>query len=778
MALRDLVMGGRGCSVPGTSMRPGSANPLSALTDSILNSASKTQDTVRELPGFAGPSGASNLPLNLDRQLVPVGLPGQHSHPLDFGSQPDAYAQEFMGQFHDVDRGMDRGMENAWQDATQMPPSSFREQMFRQHRPDAGEAAAFAQFENFYGPQAANGGMAGPVPFAGSPQQIIGQTLHTFFDLRRGDMPISTARLPELGLSVLDKQRIRDRSSIMARHVFADKGEAYVNSQVSALLQSLEIEENGRIAGPMGGRFSEYEDYWSQANGLEAKIRAQQGGEWAQEFGKHMEAGPSGWADEFGQEMKGENWAGEFHERWGQEGLTSDQRRARDQNGHNQAMQQTKQLVDTLSQDSNPKMQNSKFLQFVSKMSRGELIVEDNTVKPVASSGADQWANEFERLNLRTEGEPERWANEFAGQHLQDGSWAQEFVRGQNNSMPTHDQWAEEFQTGTGRDWAEEFGDQTGNMNDSSGWLDSYNKFVEDQLRGEAKMPASQRWLYQFSDSNPYVGHPSPMKEGQDLFRRGLLSEAVLALEAEVLRNEQNSEAWRLLGIAHAENDDDRQAIAAMVRARDADPSNLEVLLALGVSHTNELEQTEALSYLRGWIQHHPKYQALISTENAERLTHSEVTSLFMEAAKLAPEDADVHTVLGVLFNLSREYDRAIEAFRRALALRPQDYSLWNKLGATQANSTHSAEAIQAYQKALDLKANYVRAWSNMGIGFANQGLYEESIRYYVRALAMNPRADNAWQYLRISLSCAGRTDLLGACDQRELEVLNKEYPL
>lgn len=29
------------------------------------------------------------------------------------------------------------------------------------------------------------------------------------------------------------------------------------------------------------------------------------------------------------------------------------------------------------------------------------------------------------------------------------------------------------------------------------------------------------------------------------------------------------------------------QAIAAMMRAQEADPSNLEVLLALGVSHTN-----------------------------------------------------------------------------------------------------------------------------------------------------------------------------------------------
>lgn len=60
---------------------------------------------------------------------------------------------------------------------------------------------------------------------------------------------------------------------------------------------------------------------------------------------------------------------------------------------------------------------------------------------------------------------------------------------------------------------------------------------------------------------NPYVGHPNPLKEGQELFRKGLLSEAVLALEAEVLKNPDIAEGWRLLGIAHAENDDDQQVI-------------------------------------------------------------------------------------------------------------------------------------------------------------------------------------------------------------------------
>lgn len=131
-----------------------------------------------------------------------------------------------------------------------------------------------------------------------------------------------------------------------------------------------------------------------------------------------------------------------------------------------------------------------------------------------------------------------------------------------------------------------------------------------------------------------------------------------------------------------------------------------------------------------------------------------------------------------MLYNLSREYDRAIESFKTALELKPRDYSLWNKLGATQANSVQSSDAILAYQQALDIKPNYVRAWANMGISYANQGMYEDSIRYYVRALAMNPKADNAWQYLRISLSCASRNDMLEACDSRNLDVLQKEFPL
>lgn len=86
-----------------------------------------------------------------------------------------------------------------------------------------------------------------------------------------------------------------------------------------------------------------------------------------------------------------------------------------------------------------------------------------------------------------------------------------------------------------------------------------------------------------------------------------------------------------------------------------------------------------------------------------------QVVGLFNDAAQMSPEDADVHIVLGVLYNLSREYDRAIASFQTALKLKPNDYSLWNKLGATQANSVQSADAISAYQRVWLARIRLVR---------------------------------------------------------------------
>ncbi|KAM1133772.1 hypothetical protein ACFX13_043751 [Malus domestica] len=58
--------------------------------------------------------------------------------------------------------------------------------------------------------------------------------LHSFVKSSRGGMLFRPTSLPVLGLSASgDKQCIRDRTSIMARHFFADKSEDFINGQQS-----------------------------------------------------------------------------------------------------------------------------------------------------------------------------------------------------------------------------------------------------------------------------------------------------------------------------------------------------------------------------------------------------------------------------------------------------------------------------------------------------------------------------------------------------------------
>uniref|UniRef100_A0A8B9LWD2 Peroxisomal biogenesis factor 5-like b n=1 Tax=Astyanax mexicanus TaxID=7994 RepID=A0A8B9LWD2_ASTMX len=117
---------------------------------------------------------------------------------------------------------------------------------------------------------------------------------------------------------------------------------------------------------------------------------------------------------------------------------------------------------------------------------------------------------------------------------------------------------------------------------------------------------------YFFHTDNPYKEWPNAFEEGVQKCREGDLNSAVLLLEAAILQDPQDSEAWQVLGTTQAENENEQAAIVCLQRCLELHPNNLSALMALAVSLTNTGQQQEACEALHRWIRHNPAYRHLL----------------------------------------------------------------------------------------------------------------------------------------------------------------------
>ncbi|KAK3823748.1 MAG: hypothetical protein JOS17DRAFT_753272 [Linnemannia elongata] len=459
-------------------------------------------------------------------------------------------------------------------------------------------------------------------------------------------------------------------------------------------------------------------------------------------------------------------------------------------------------------------------------------------------NGGSTWSTEFEKRieqHIKNREPGGMWSSEFAKQ--QEGSWAEEFT-GVTQAIGGGD-WAQQFNNArqdTAQDWVQEFNSsnaaeeleqafqQQHLQNDQNeSWVDTYRK----NIAHLAQDPSDKEWdalqkdwekheatglgyratdpryqQYAFEQNNPYmVADPAKL---MDLAARGNLTESILALEAAVQKDPTDAAAWHQLGLRQQENERETMAIAALLKAVEANPKELNAWLALAVSYTNENCRVDAYDSLQSWVENSDLYSGVMKSVQggqgrSAQERHEYVTGLFLEAARTNPGenlDPDVQIALGVLFNVSEEYEKAVDCFRAALNLRPDDYMLWNKYGATLANSHNTSAAIEAYFNALNINPSYIRARYNLAIACINLGQHREAAEHLLSALSLQNAGDaarglmvgsstagpqpdggiggmsqNVWETLKMAMYMLGRSDLAQRCETtRDLDAFRDEF--
>lgn len=71
---------------------------------------------------------------------------------------------------------------------------------------------------------------------------------------------------------------------------------------------------------------------------------------------------------------------------------------------------------------------------------------------------------------------------------------------------------------------------------------------------------------YTFTDDNPMFDVQNPLQRGKELLEQGDLPAAVLCFEAAVKHEPNNAEAWYLLGVTQAENEQVSSVVVGFVK--------------------------------------------------------------------------------------------------------------------------------------------------------------------------------------------------------------------
>ena len=222
----------------------------------------------------------------------------------------------------------------------------------------------------------------------------------------------------------------------------------------------------------------------------------------------------------------------------------------------------------------------------------------------------------------------------------------------------------------------------------------------------------------------------------------GDTEQALLALERAVEINPSLAESRLNLGNIYLKKERIGDAIYEYEAALEINPSNAKAHNNLGNAYTKRGWLSDAISQYTQSLKLDPNFiEAYKNLANAycKREMFGQAAVQLKQAIILEPEDASCYSQLGDVYNQMGDYERAISQYKKALKIKGDfaeaHYGLalcYNKLGLVD-------DEIRAYKNALAIEPDMIAALANLGNAYFEKQNYDAAIEQYKKAVRIKP---------------------------------------
>ncbi len=119
----------------------------------------------------------------------------------------------------------------------------------------------------------------------------------------------------------------------------------------------------------------------------------------------------------------------------------------------------------------------------------------------------------------------------------------------------------------------------------------------------------------------------------------------------------------------------------------------------------------------------------------------AEAEKILLEARKSAPTNADVHNLLGIIYDQKGDFAKAESEYRASIRLNPKAVSPLANLGILLAKTKREKDAVQIFETVLKLNPEHPQTIINLGFIYSSLGNFTKAAEFLQKANLIQPKS-------------------------------------